>query len=238
MTRMDSRTPESTATIKQTVSDKQPSPPCPDHRLQGGNETMNMHIPSTEVADANLKVVDDDIRLDRLLAITDATGKSIDTMEAQSRGMDVQTFNKWADEQMATCDQTSSPDARLVELQAVFTDAVTNEVVTNNALHGAEEASFEGGEGVPLVTTAEASKRRIQEATQAVEHAKKLHDTVLNEICNTPATSIAGILVKLEIWQQVQFMENAEAMALDEFPAYDERMAVAALRDARRLAIA
>jgi len=27
-------------------------------------------------------------------------------------------------------------------------------------------------------------------------------------------------------------------MALDEFPAYDERMAVAALRDARRLAIA
>ncbi len=43
--------------------------------------------------------VDDDFRLDLLLAIATSTGKSLDVLEAQSRGMDPQSFHKWADEQ-------------------------------------------------------------------------------------------------------------------------------------------
>jgi len=46
-------------------------------------------------------ILNDEVRLNRLLNIAKATGQSLDTLEAQSRDMDAPSFSKWADEQAA-----------------------------------------------------------------------------------------------------------------------------------------
>ena len=109
---------------------------------------------------------------------------------------------------------TNSPDARLVELQAAFTAACT---AMGDASHEADIAP---------------DNKRKQEAFEA---AQAHHDEVINEICNTPATTIHGIATKLEAWQRIEMWIDQDSRPLDELD-FEVRAAVSALRDARRLA--
>jgi len=60
---------------------------------------------------------------------------------------------------------------------------------------------------------------------------------VLEEISDTQAATLVGILAKLEVWQRVEMWTNTDSKALDEIDL-EERTVVSALRDARRLATA
>lgn len=213
---------------------------------------MNMHIPSIEVADANHEVVGDDVRLDRMLIITDATGKSLDTMEAQTRGMDAQTFHKWADQQMALCDQTNNTDARLVELQAAIREANVAYGDTNVAYYDAHvdarQQAEARGEPVPVLTRIPNQDHinalpydiawGLLDMRKAAEQTKAHCNALLQEVSETPANTIHGIWAKLEIWHLTNMSMKDNERPLDEFSAYEQRMAVAALRDARRLVTA
>jgi len=60
---------------------------------------------------------------------------------------------------------------------------------------------------------------------------------VLEEISDTQAATLVGILAKLEVWQRVEMWTNTDSKALDEIDL-EERTVVSVLRDARRLATA
>ncbi len=72
-------------------------------------------------------------------------------------------------------------------------------------------------------------KRRDREAANA------RYEQVLKKISDTPATTVNGILVKLEIWQRVGLWNNTDSKPLDDINL-EEPTVVSALRDARRLA--
>jgi len=151
---------------------------------------------------------------------------------------------------MAHC---TNPDARLVELQAKIAKANVDFGEASSAYSDAHfEARWQAeARGEPVQRWTGNPKQDhidalpfdtawgILDKRQAYEQAEAHCDALMQEVFDTPATGIDGIWAKLEIWHMMDVpMKAANDMPLDEFSMYEERMAVAALRDARRLVTA
>ena len=107
---------------------------------------------------------------------------------------------------------TGKRDARLIELLAAF------------------NAACEPMARAANIGPGDQSQHKAYEAAQAQ------HDAAFNEICNTPATTLAGIVAKLETRQCIEIWLDQDGQPLDELD-FESRAAVSALRDARRLTI-
>lgn len=147
---------------------------------------------------------------------------------------------------------TNNPDARLIELR---TEIETANVAFGNASNDYCNAFFEAranakmvGEPVQPWTGGTGNESTIDEQAlisrwgicdkyRAYSQASARCDELMQELSDTPAQTIDGILAKLEVWQIMDVSAvDREETPLDGFVMYGNRMAISALRDARDIA--